>query len=199
MFKNSDRHSSRRGKEADFLQNQTIPMKGAKILLIGMFLGLCCPNLSANSYTNLVAGPSQVASLYIRTGEVARVLSGKLATPSKLTVTLNGSNFDYLPGDFSGSSPSAGYIPGPPIISGPATLTLVCNSSSPAFCSVELKGPTEQLMPSTAVVIPADSGGPVNIILESSTDMITWTGALPGTYGTSTTNRFFRVRAERTP
>ena len=174
-------------------------MKCAKLLLSGIFLGLCCANLFANTYTNLVAGPSQATSLYIRTGEVARVLSGKLATPSKLTVTLNGSNFDYLSGDFSGSSPSIGYIPGPPIIAGPATITLVCNNSSPVFCSVEVKGPTEQLMPSTAVVIPADSGGPVNITLESSTDLITWTGALPGTYGTSTTNRFFRVRAERTP
>jgi hypothetical protein len=52
-------------------------------------------------------------------------------------------------------------------------------------------------IPSTAVAIPADSGGPVTIALESSVDMITWNAALPGTYGTSTTNRFFRVRAIR--
>lgn len=47
------------------------------------------------------------------------------------------------------------------------------------------------------VVIPADAGGPVTVILESSTDMITWTAATPGTYGTSTTKRFFRLRATR--
>jgi hypothetical protein len=52
-------------------------------------------------------------------------------------------------------------------------------------------------IPSNAVVIPADSAGPVQVLLESSVDLITWNSALPGTYGTSSTNRFFRVRAVR--
>jgi hypothetical protein len=51
--------------------------------------------------------------------------------------------------------------------------------------------------PSNSVVIPADAAGPVQIILESSTDLITWTAANPGTYGSSTSKRFFRVRAVR--
>ena len=50
-------------------------------------------------------------------------------------------------------------------------------------------------VPSTAVVIPADAKGPVEVILESSADMINWVPALPGTYGASDTNRFFRVRS----
>lgn len=49
--------------------------------------------------------------------------------------------------------------------------------------------------PSNSVVIPTDATGPVNVILESSTDLVTWTAANPGTYGASTTKRFFRVRA----
>lgn len=49
--------------------------------------------------------------------------------------------------------------------------------------------------PSTAVVIPTDASGPVQIILESSTDLISWNAASPGSYGASTANRFFRVRA----
>lgn len=48
---------------------------------------------------------------------------------------------------------------------------------------------------SHAVVIPEDASGPVEIIMESSTDMITWTRANPGTYGASTEKRFFRLRA----
>jgi hypothetical protein len=52
-------------------------------------------------------------------------------------------------------------------------------------------------IPNTAVVIPADSSGPVTIILESSVDLVNWTPAQPGTYGTTSTNRFFRVRAQR--
>ena len=49
--------------------------------------------------------------------------------------------------------------------------------------------------PSNSVVIPTDATGPVNVILESSTDLVTWTQANPGTYGASTAKRFFRVRA----
>jgi len=49
--------------------------------------------------------------------------------------------------------------------------------------------------PANAVVIPTDATGSVQIILESSTDLVTWTQANPGTYGASTTKRFFRIRA----
>lgn len=78
---------------------------------------------------------------------------------------------------------------------GPATLQLtggrVCLSYK-LFDNPTVAGTT---VPSTAVVIPADASGPVNIILESSTDLLTWTPASPGSYGSSTAKRFFRVRA----
>ena len=51
------------------------------------------------------------------------------------------------------------------------------------------------IIPSSAVVIPSDSSGPVQIILESSEDMVNWNSANPGTYGASTNERFFRIRA----
>ena len=50
-------------------------------------------------------------------------------------------------------------------------------------------------IPSSAVVIPTDASGPVQIILESSQDMINWNAANPGTYGASESERFYRVRA----
>ena len=50
-------------------------------------------------------------------------------------------------------------------------------------------------IPTNSVVIPTDAAGPVEIILESSEDLITWTAANPGTYGSSTAKRFFRVRS----
>ncbi len=53
----------------------------------------------------------------------------------------------------------------------------------------------ENLVPTSSVVIPTDASGPVEIILESSADLVTWTQAVPGTYSSSTENRFFRVRA----
>src|ERR1035437_2709435 len=86
------------------------------------------------------------------------------------------------------------------ILVGPATITLT-NLTNPgiSICTIQTSPAISTLnfTPSTAVVIPNDNGGAVTIVLESSTDLVNWTPALPGTYGTSSTNRFFRVRAQR--
>ena len=50
-------------------------------------------------------------------------------------------------------------------------------------------------LPSNTVVIPTDASGPVEIVMESSKDLVNWTRAEPGTYGADTPKRFFRVRA----
>lgn len=51
-------------------------------------------------------------------------------------------------------------------------------------------------VPADAIVIPSSATGNVQIILESSPDLVNWTAASPGTYGAAAgTNRFFRVRA----
>lgn len=42
-----------------------------------------------------------------------------------------------------------------------------------------------------------DASRPVDILLESSTNFVDWAQALPGTYGTSSQARYFRVRAVR--
>jgi hypothetical protein len=55
-------------------------------------------------------------------------------------------------------------------------------------------------VPADAIVIPASATGNVQIILESSPDLVNWTAANPGIYGPSeATNRFFRVRAQMSP
>ena len=48
--------------------------------------------------------------------------------------------------------------------------------------------------PSTGVVIPEDGEGRVQVIMESSADLVNWTQALPGTYGRTEPKRFFRLR-----
>jgi len=68
-----------------------------------------------------------------------------------------------------------------------------------AFVSIpyRITNPTSAatVVPSNAVVIPTNATGNVQIILESSTDLVNWVNATPGTYGSSTQSRFFRVRA----
>jgi len=112
--------------------------------------------------------------------------------------------------DVAGTPAARGaYYPGSPYgtvtnlpsVSGPATITLWATNwgavNTPlSFCTIQTTSSTG-FTPSTAVVIPSDGGGPVTIILESSVDLVNWTAAMPGTYGTTTSNRFFRVRAQR--
>jgi hypothetical protein len=78
-------------------------------------------------------------------------------------------------------------------ISGNATQPLVTemmtfNVFTPSTNSISVT-------PVNSVVIPSDATGPVQIILESSSDLVNWVPSLPGTYGNTYTNRFFRVRA----
>ena len=54
---------------------------------------------------------------------------------------------------------------------------------------------SNQIIPSASVVVPSNAVGDVDVLLEQSNDMITWTQCLPGTYNASTQKRFFRVRA----
>jgi hypothetical protein len=89
-------------------------------------------------------------------------------------------------------------------VPGPATIKLsIANTNTfyqtlaSTYCTIRIVDNPPQLSPSTAVVIPADSSGPVRITLESSPDLVNWNDALPGVYGSSTSNRFFRVRAVR--
>jgi hypothetical protein len=68
----------------------------------------------------------------------------------------------------------------------------------PGFATFTIETPSTNnvsVIPVNSVVIPSDAAGPVQIILESSSDLVNWVPSLPGTYGSTYTNRFFRVRA----
>ena len=71
------------------------------------------------------------------------------------------------------------------------------DSSSTAFAQLTVSeiSSGSAYIPQNTVVIPTDAEGPVQIILESSTDLLTWSPTSPGTYSTGTAQRFFRVRA----
>jgi hypothetical protein len=85
-------------------------------------------------------------------------------------------------------------------IAGPATIRLVTNGECVQGTYVftyRITREVDNFVPNTGVVIPADAAGPVSVKLESSTDLTTWNEAQPGTYGTSSTARYFRLRAVR--
>jgi hypothetical protein len=89
----------------------------------------------------------------------------------------------------------------PQIFTGLTSITVRKGSSSPGAATFQISTPANvtvvsNYVPADAIVIPASATGNVQIILESSADLVNWTAASPGTYGASSaTNRFFRVRA----
>lgn len=84
------------------------------------------------------------------------------------------------------------------IVVGPCTITCADSVSGPIISykiSEPDQGPT---VSRNVAVIPEDVNGEYEVILESSTDMITWSPANPGNYGGNTAGRFFRIRMEKT-
>ena len=83
-------------------------------------------------------------------------------------------------------------------IAGPASIALrPLNESGQnyAIATLEVTRPASpSVTPSNAAVIPVDANGTFTVILESSTDLITWTAANPGDYSGNTVKRFFRTR-----
>ena len=140
-------------------------------------------------------------STNISSNQVMQIVSTKLSSGASthiLTIT-KGTNSTFLTAaDFKYTATQGASWPWPITISGPATVSLSLQTAGgDGFVTFKVFDNVSENTPSTAVVIPTDATGPVNIILESSADLVNWTAALPGTYGTSTTNRFFRVRAVR--
>jgi len=163
------------------------------IICFALLLGFRSRVVGSTNVT-LVSIYTNSATLNVNTGQTARIV---FVTPfncsncgESLVINSMGSSNTY-----TASAPLV-----LPVIVGPASITLTAGTFASylsAFCTIELSTPADSFLPTGAVVIPADSGGPVNIILESSADLINWYPSLPGAYGANYTNRFFRVRAQR--
>lgn len=95
-------------------------------------------------------------------------------------------------------SPASTIGVGPITIAGPATIRARSASGFGQIVlltfSIQRANSLANATPASAVVIPEDASGQYQVILESSTDLITWAAANPGTYGGTTQKRFFRTR-----
>lgn len=160
------------------------------IICLALLLGFHSRVVGSTNVT-LVAVGTNTTTFNVSTGQVCKIVyEASSDTTPFITATAMGCTV-YI---FSSAS-TYQFIP---VIVGPATITLNGGGvASQHLCTLELSTPADSFLPSGAVVIPADSGGPVNIILESSADLINWYPSLPGAYGVNYTNRFFRVRAQR--
>lgn len=176
-----------------------------------LFLFILTFALHADTTTFVLtnAGPPATASITLASNQTVRVVywainstgnsagaTLKWQLQSGETFTLS-TNF-YSQNGFEG--PLLPFVGQLPIIAGPATVTLINNyggCSQTCTMDITTQSPTPSAIPSNTVVIPSDTNGPVTILLESSSDLVNWVQANPGTYGTTYSNRFFRVRAVR--
>ena len=124
-------------------------------------------------------------------------VAAKLANGAQIVLT------PYSSGFWSGaSSQNAISAQIPQVVTGVTNIFLY-GSVNWATLKIETPvatAPVSNYIPADAIVIPASVTGNVQIILESSPDLVNWTASNPGTYGASAaTNRFFRVRAAVNP
>jgi len=80
---------------------------------------------------------------------------------------------------------------------GPATLSLSCGVGFAGIVTYKITtiaNVASQAANTQAVELPADTIAPIDVILETSTDLATWIAALPGNYAPAPEKRFFRLR-----
>jgi hypothetical protein len=145
----------------------------------------------AQEWKLAIARPSNPISLSVPEGNIIEFGTPLSAASGSIYVSLDfggGASKSSATVDLVG--PTARYV-------GPVNLSAGLSGVS-GFISIpyRITNPSSaSVLPSNAVVIPTNAAGNVEIVLESSTDLVNWISASPGTYSSSTQSRFFRVRA----
>ena len=186
----------------------------SKLLLVVCFLSVVDANAELKRFSvfnnNDVEDYKKVYTLEIKEGECIKSTANGSSNTAFLPYETAGGNrgscvviIEYL--DTNGNPSSFGteysIIDFKHTVVGPAKIKFREISGAFHFIydlqKTSTSGSTDSTsnLPSNTVVIPTDASGPVEIIMESSKDLVNWTRAEPGTYGADTPKRFFRVRA----
>lgn len=179
----------------------------APVILLAIILGWPFKGAAQTTqyltlYTSGVGG----ATVYsVQTNQIISVVGYDWTDkPTLYGAFLDGTQINLTPcttsGPFSGTVlPFASQIP--QTVTGLTNIVVGSAGSLHTWATFQITTPASpsvvsNYVPADAIVVPASATGNVQIILESSPDLVNWTAASPGTYGASAgTNRFFRVRA----
>ncbi len=183
------------------------------ILVALLSINLACGRETLPPYLVMARGYNidGESHLFIPQGYVVEIVSLDLVTGTDIP-GIPGQNHTFSFIQIDSGSPSENYfrinytsesLPSSlPKFMGPASVLIQANGgvNSRAIAAFKFTQITENnFIPNNTVVIPTDATGTVNVILESSEDLVSWTAADPGTYGSTTSKRFFRVRAMANP
>ena len=166
------------------------------LISIVLLTELCADGQSSVAVTSLSNCQTQIVTLTASQLNGTGTLASYNLTPNQVVILnyQNASISCYLASGKVISNPTR-----PIALTGLTNISIYNNSStSPYYETFTVLTPstnTASLTPVNSVVIPSDATGNVQIILESSSDMVNWIPSQAGTYGSTYSNRFFRVRA----
>jgi len=154
---------------------------------------------AGNETKTLISGDAATSVLSLGDGESAKLMfahdtntntGSTTAFNIVLSVVKAGKTLSIpaSTGTSSGTAPTA-----PVEIAGPATVTLGGNQT-PLRPNIATFSVTRVGTYSEPVCIPIEAGSTFQVILESSSDLVNWTPANPGSYSGTEAKRFFRTR-----
>ena len=172
-------------------------MKTINLLAFTLFIQISILTAASDIAGTVIlrSNSSQTQSYQVPEGKTATIRSVRLASQGGV-LTINGA----LIASSAETGPQELALP--IIISSGNNITVATTTGSSVDSSAVLEvrdasAGIEGAVPLNAVVIPENTSGTFVVILESSTDMITWLPAVPGQYGSDTSKRFFRTRIAR--
>ena len=168
------------------------------LVAFGAFAATChSQTVTYGKYVHTREGQNNPTSTIVTLTEGQRFEVLSVATDDNVYIKVDGNRWQqWSPtGNFSTKE---GVQQSNDIVVGPCTITCTSSNTGP-IVSYKISEPDQGPTVSRNVaVIPEDVNGEYEVILESSTDMITWSPANPGNYGGNTAGRFFRIRMEKT-
>lgn len=172
-------------------------MKIINLFIFTLFIQITTLNAASDIAETVIlrSNNAQAQTYSVPDGKTATIRSVRLASQGGV-LTINGA----LIASSAETGPQELALP--MIISSRNVITVARTTGSSVDSSavIEVRDATagiEGAIPLNAVVIPENTSGTFVVILESSTDMITWLPAVPGQYGSDTSRRFFRTRIAR--
>ena len=176
------------------MKTQSAIITGAVALVL--ILGWPLPDVAQTvQYVTVIATTTFTNNMWVGSTSDLPVQTNQIVSEVGANLYVNSIVGDFPNGVSLASWPATG------IFTGLTNIAVSSGGGNPAIATFQITTPASTIVvsnyiPADAIVIPASATGSVQVILESSPDLVNWTAASPGIYGASAgTNRFFRVRA----
>ena len=180
-----------------------------KVIALTCLLGALAFTAQAETKALIVTAENPEKSLTIEDGQVATVVfwGGVTLNSSKIKITVGDDTITFDKSSFSeifysastGGSRAAATIQQPnfiPVVPGPATITLTKKDAAAAMITVKIENDSGTGDGNNVTVLPKSVDN-VDLVLESSDDMVNWTEETLGEKPKANRKKFYRLRAKK--